>query len=162
MLQTVTGRCILFLFFLICGILDLKDREIDLRIFLVMGLTELLWFFWHLTVPESDVLLSAKDTLTGLLPGAVLLAASFLTRGSIGTGDGLFFLLAGAASGLWPTLSFLSFALLFAAVFSLVLLTRGMLTGRAAGGLRIPFLPFTVPPLIFWFLSSQGTAGGLF
>lgn len=160
MLNTIYGRCILLLFFLVCAFLDLRTKTIDLRILAAMGAAEIIWFFLSLSRPDSSAALLLESSAAGLIPGFLLLAAAFLSRGSIGCGDGLFFLLFGFASGFPAAASVLLGSLLIAAIASLFILTIGFVTGHPSGGKSIPFLPFTLPPFLL-LLSSYSSAGGL-
>ena len=76
--------------------------------------------------------------LYALMPGAVLLALSFLSRQNIGYGDGLLMLLAGPTFGAEKTAAGVLCAFFFSAVCSVILL----ILRRVKKKTRIPFVPF--------------------
>lgn len=82
--------------------------------------------------------LTFPSFLAGLIPGAVLVILSLVFRSSLGTGDGLVVLACGAALGLEREFAALCAALIFCAVFCIVLL----ILKRAQRSDCLPFLPF--------------------
>ena len=87
--------------------------------------------------------------LTGALPGAVLLALSWLGCG-IGAGDGFFFLVSGLLIGLRHNLLFLCGTVLCCGLFGLGYYVWSRIKGNDAGGkTELPLLPFGVIPGIW-------------
>lgn len=77
----------------------------------------------------------------GVAVGLGLLLLSLITGGSIGMGDGLVFCVTGVYLGGSRNIELLFISLLYAAVFSLFLLTRGKGAVKKRKK-EIPFLPF--------------------
>ena len=82
--------------------------------------------------------LTSLSWVPALIPGLFVMAASLLTRGSIGTGDGWILMAGGLACGGMAVAEELMLALLLCAGVSLVLLAAGKATRRT----RLPFAPF--------------------
>lgn len=78
------------------------------------------------------------DLVTGLIPGVVLLMLAYVTKESIGTGDGGMLCVMGLFYGVTEVLAILGMALVLAAVTAIVLLTAH----RAGRKTELPFLPF--------------------
>ena len=98
-----------------------------------------LWFFLNAWGPY----------LAGVLPGAALLALSWLGCG-IGAGDGFFFLVSGLLLGLRHNLLFLCGTVLCCGLFGLGYYVWSRLKGNDAGGkTELPLLPFGVIPGIW-------------
>ena len=77
------------------------------------------------------------ELLCGLLPGVLLLLFAFVTRESIGTGDGLVLCALGMFCGAKTALAVLGMALVLASVLAMVLLVLR----RAGRKTELPFLP---------------------
>src|SRR5690554_5930806 len=88
-------------------------------------------------IPFSTTL-SVLDRLLGITPGIGVLILSKLTSGKIGMGDGLILGVTGIELGFWGNMELFALALLFAALFSIVLL----ILRRADRKKAIPFIPF--------------------
>jgi len=159
MIESEYGRLIFLLFLSVCVFQDIREKSVDLRVFLLMTAAEILWYV------RSAVTGAPTDSVSLLLgagTGAMLYVLSSLSRGAVGTGDALFFLLAGGASGLHSVLLLLSASLFLAGLFSLVLLVAGFVRKKSMRKCRIPFLPFTALPAFFIYFSriiSNGGAG---
>lgn len=76
--------------------------------------------------------------LSGLLPGLFVLLLSYLTKESIGTGDGMLLCAFGLFAGFAETVAVFGMALLLSAVTAMVLLTLR----RAGRKTELPFVPF--------------------
>lgn len=85
-------------------------------------------------VKENSLLSIAGGILTGLF----LLAASKITRGQIGSGDGIVFLITGISLGMERNFLLLLGSLFIAFLYSLILLLIKKTRWKDA----IPFLPF--------------------
>ena len=75
--------------------------------------------------------------VTGVVPGAVVLLISFVTKESIGRGDGLVLCVLGVFCGWRQCLAVFGMALVLAAVLAMVLLVFH----RAGRKTELPFLP---------------------
>ena len=78
------------------------------------------------------------DVFWGLLPGAVLLGVSKLSREALGMGDALLMLVLGIYLGLEAALDVLLLALFLAAVWAGILIV----VGKKGRNYAFPFLPF--------------------
>lgn len=78
------------------------------------------------------------ELLLGSCLGGILLIISLLSKGSLGIGDSLIFVVSGVFLGLCNNLILLLISLGISAVASIIL----MITLKLKGKSRIPFLPF--------------------
>ena len=74
----------------------------------------------------------------GLLLGLLLLGISFMTRGALGRGDGIFLAIIGLNLGFSTVFSIFTGALLLAAILAILL----VIIKRANKNTAFPFLPF--------------------
>ena len=123
-----------FVFLGVLTVFDCRSKHIPLLPCLLFAAEGCLLYIPD-SLPLKGVLLQAG---AALLPGLCLLLLSRLTRGGIGSGDGLTVLVLGLYLRLSALLSVLSFSLLFAAGFAAVML----MTGKMRRMDRFPFLPF--------------------
>ena len=114
---------------LILSIMDLRTRKISLLPVLLLGLFAMGYRFW-----ENE---SLWEVLTGMLPGGVLLLAAWVTKESIGYGDGIVLLVVGVFCGIKKTVAILGISLILAAVMAMLLLVLR----RAGRKTELPFLP---------------------
>ncbi|MFP3155734.1 prepilin peptidase [Lachnospiraceae bacterium ZAX-1] len=112
MVQTGT----LFSLLVICSIEDIKKKKITCMYLLLFGIVGILL---HLIYQNC----TTYSLMGGLMIGLVLMALSKLTKGSIGIGDGLLLAITGIYLGVEDNMELLMTGLLFAAVWSLWLLT---------------------------------------
>ena len=87
---------------------------------------------------EGAESISIADNILGLIPGAVLLVISFVSRGQIGVGDGGLVMMLGASLGIETVIRILTAALLLITVFSGVMLVMRKLKRKST----LPFIPF--------------------
>ena len=87
---------------------------------------------------EGAESISIADNILGLIPGAVLLVISFVSRGQIGIGDGGLVLMLGASLGIESVIRILTAALLLITIFSGVMLVMRKLKRKST----LPFIPF--------------------
>lgn len=117
------------------AVLDAKKRAIDVRLFLLLFLSSLLY----------AVLMKRplREALTGVFPGVVLFALSFLTGGQVGKGDAVFFL---CISGfLTAREGFLLLGLCWMLAFF-----GALWTFLFSGKRSIPFLSFVPGAVLLW------------
>ena len=137
---------ILFLGFLIIAAWqDARKKEIDAWIYVVFG--SLIWFGKLC----FDGPVSLGPEMVNAVPGILLVLFSKWSDGAVGEGDGWFFVVAGIALGFKRNV-----ALFFVSLFLCVLWCAGLLMwGRAKNIFvrkrTVPFLPFTVPAVL-WML----------
>ena len=114
---------------LILSIMDLRTRKISLLPVLLLSLFAMGYRFW-----ENE---SLWEVLTGMLPGGVLLLAAWVTKESIGYGDGIVLLVVGVFCGIKKTVAILGISLIMAALMAMLLLVLR----RAGRKTELPFLP---------------------
>lgn len=110
---------------------DMKERKICVQwllYFIFAGIACNL-FFSYKTVAELCM---------GIVPGILLLLCSFISRGSIGEGDGLLLLAVGIYLGMKGTIQVLLFASVLSAISALFL----CIFKKKGRNDRIPFVPF--------------------
>lgn len=117
------------LFLLIQSLHDCRSRTISLRLTAVVAAAGLLFLIIRQPV--------ASEVLLRLLPGFVLLSAGLLSRGGIGTGDGLVLLTAGLCLPSDAAIAGTGLALFLSALLGAVLLIR-----RRSRNTAFPFVPF--------------------
>lgn len=110
---------------------DIRQKQITVTITLFSGILGVLL---HLFFQNKSI----YEMLAGMLPGIFILGVSFLTRGGIGVGDGMVFMLTGLYLGLAENLLLMLFSFLLAAAAGLFLLAAQR-EGRKE---RLPFVPF--------------------
>lgn len=91
-----------------------------------------------------------RELLAGLIPGALLLGAAWLTKEAMGYGDGLVELALGAVLGWRAAVQVLMGAFLLAAVFCAAALALRRV-GRKS---ELPFLPFFLAAYLLLLLSG--------
>lgn len=110
---------------------DIRKRHISVPLLILFGLIGTGLQIWR-----GDS--SAVDVLLGVTVGGVLVLLGFLTRESIGLGDGYLFVVTGIFLGGAANVELLFISLLYAALFSLgVLIFR-----KGKRNQEIPFIPF--------------------
>ena len=130
----MAGYIIVFIYLGIMSVYDIKKREIHLPFTAVAAL--MLSSRQIYLVCRGEVLL--QSAFLGVVIGIVLVAISLLTRGEIGVGDGILFMICGLLFGLYENLVLLFLSLVFTAMVSGALI----LTRRAGRKDTLPFAPF--------------------
>ncbi|MCI9174076.1 MAG: hypothetical protein HFH49_03885 [Lachnospiraceae bacterium] len=123
--------------FMVLGLLglctweDVKRKELTLMYILLFGACGVCL---HLFYPECSI----YSMLLGMLLGAAMMLISWMSRGRTGMGDGILLVVTGVYLGGIGNLRLLLTGLIFAAVWSLMLLIFGKKTGKE----KIAFVPF--------------------
>ncbi len=123
---------------------DLVERVVPLwMIFACASISSILT-----VVNISDGIVSPEESVMSLVPGLLLLAVAFFSKGGIGYGDGLIALACGPAFGWLRITEGLCLAFLLSALFSLLLI----LLRRAGRNTSFPFVPFLTSAMgvILW------------
>ena len=110
---------------------DIKNRTVPVPGIVIFSAAAFLSF-----VPGSG--LTLLQAAGGALTGLVFLVISFLTKGEIGSGDGLVIALTGIYLGFWKNAELLVCALFMCAIYSLVL----VVVSRKSKRYEVPFVPF--------------------
>lgn len=117
------------------ALLDIRQKEIFPLLTLTGAAAGAVYTLLH----GSDL---SFTLLLALIPGLLLIAGSFFTKGQIGAGDGLVLLLIGAWTDPWTVWEILFFAILMAAVFAVI---WWILHRRND---EIPFVPFLAGAMV--------------
>jgi len=111
------------------SVYDLRWKKVNVSAVALFGIAVIAYRIYGKTaIPEL---------LAGLIPGIGLLLISFVTKESIGTGDGLVLCVIGMFCGMKQTAAVLGMALILSAVLAMVLLV----CKRAGKKTELPFLP---------------------
>lgn len=125
---------ILFIYFFVASVYDMKDREIPL--FISVAAACLLFAIRLYFVCRGQM--PVQTAFLGVGIGIVLLIISVLAKGEIGAGDGILFIVSGLVCGFYENGVLLFVSLVFTAIAGgvLILVKR---VGRKYG---LPFAPF--------------------
>lgn len=169
---TVFGNGIFGLFLLVAAWQDFRMKAVERRVYLGFGMAAVVWnlavIVGVLAAPESGTepwVRFFADGLAGLeagdgwggagtllraraesmLPGAGLLVLSRVSRGSIGAGDGWFFLVSGLLLDASWNLALLCYAVMLCGLHCLGFLVYGRFRKQGNPGRQtVAFLPFVV------------------
>lgn len=131
---------LLLCYLIICCYTDLKTHTISLcvsAVFLIIGIIISILFC---KTSFSSVIIST-------LPGIFLLFTAIIFPASLGTGDGLIFIICGIYSGINFTMQVLLLCLLISCFFSLLLIIK-----KHSLKYQFPLAPFILVSCIFCFL----------
>lgn len=131
---------IFFTYLILCSATDIKTRKINLKISLIYLLSGMVFYFLFM---KSGIFILISNLLTGIF----LTAVSALTRGAIGYGDGLIFIIMSFYFPFFCTLPILFLSLAAASVFSLVLILK-----KYSRKYSFPFAPFILIGYIIFLL----------
>lgn len=147
-------RWIFGMFLAVAAGQDLKKKQVDIWVYIVFGMLA------FLITAERKLGGTAEfcwnDHIGGISLGLLILGIGIISRGKIGLGDGLFFVVSSLILKLPETMLLLCYGLLFCGLYSLgYLVWMRFQTSeiQAIRGQIVPFLPFLVPPGI-WILTA--------
>ena len=109
---------------------DIRKREINGYIGLLAIMATLIFRVTYLK--EMDFVI-----LMDIIPGAVFLLFSFLSKEKIGYGDGIMLVFVGCVMGFWKTILALMISLAVTAILAMIILMKQKGRNR-----EIPFIPF--------------------
>lgn len=98
---------------------------------------------------------SWADVLCSCSVGLILLILSYGTRGAIGEGDGLFFVVSGLFFTWRENIQLLMWGMMFCFIWSLPLAVKSAWNHGEGRKRTLPFLPFLLPAAI-WMLMTAG------
>lgn len=123
--------CVLLGTLVVHSIEDIREKKITVNITLFSGIIGVLL---HLLFQNQSI----YEMLAGTLPGCAILLLACLTKGKIGTGDGIVFMLTGLYLGFGKNMMLMSISFLLAGVYGLFLLIQ-----REEGeDQNMPLMPF--------------------
>ncbi len=127
-------KIVLIVLLLVASVVDFRIKEIHIAVIIGCGLLSLVYSIAAVYLGECTVF----DTLLALIPGAIMLLVSRLSRQRLGYGDGLMALAVAPVFGLEGVMFALFIAFSASGMLSIILL----ILRKAGRNTRIPFLPF--------------------
>lgn len=143
------GTALMCIFLLVTAGQDLRRKSVEVRVYLVFGAAAVVWngmyvFGMRGTAGEGGILgdlLIRRMTSCGV--GILLLIIGKASQGSIGAGDGCFFLVSGLLMDPWQNFWLLAVGVFLCGGYSLWLFVRARFrNGQNIGKATLPFLPF--------------------
>ena len=115
----------------VCAVTDIKIKELSLKLFALLGIVSL-----------AGCILGQNEeipmTVTGVIPGILLIVLAKITEQSIGYGDGIILAELGLFTGVGKCMLILAVALAIAGIFSLGI----VVFKKVDKNYKIPFIPF--------------------
>lgn len=130
----MTGYMILFAYLFLMMVYDIRKREIHLPLSGAAALILSVRQIYLVCLGEVAV----QHAFWGITVGIFIVVLSVLTRGGIGIGDGIIFMICGLLFGLYENSILLFLSLVFSAVASGVLI----ITKHVGRKYTLPFAPF--------------------
>lgn len=141
------------IFLLVSAGCDLRKKRVPVWIYVVAGIVAVVWATVSTLVFRQTY--QAAEHFAGVGVGAVLLLISVISGGSIGAGDGCFFIVAGLYLKFWEVLMILCYSTLLCGLYGLgYYVWKFIHGGVCAGKETIPFLPFVAAPSV-WMVISE-------
>ena len=119
---------------------DIKTKMIPVTAVMIAAASVLLYRFY--------IGVGIRELVIGLIPGALLLVLAFVTRESIGTGDGMMLCIVGLFCGWRQSLAIFGMALVLSALLSIILLV----CRKAGRKTELPFLPSLLGGYLLYYL----------
>lgn len=132
--EKMTGYIILFIYLFIMAIYDVKKREIHLPFSAVAALVLIARQLYFIAGGKVTV----AGAFLGVCVGIVLIMVSIVTRGGIGIGDGILFMVCGLFFGFYENSVLLFLSLILTAFVSGVLI----IVRQVGRKYTLPFAPF--------------------
>lgn len=127
---------------------DMRKKQVDINVFIVFGLMAAAAAVFRIWEKRNGAGEQVVVYMTGILPGLVLLCLGKVSRGSIGAGDGCYFLISGLLLGFWKNLALLFYGTLCCGLFCLGYFVWGSLKQTDCMRKKtVPFLPFAAIPV---------------
>lgn len=131
--------------FLIGTFFDIKFKALPKWFLTVAFLCSLILYAFVKPVPLWEM-------VGGIIIGGVMLVISYITKGALGFGDGLFLIIAAIHLGVEKVIAILTFGLFLSAIFSVILLILRKVSRKTA----LPFVPFMALGYLFTFVEAGG------
>lgn len=136
---------------------DLRKKQVDVNLYWIFGVMAGAVLIFRMWENQTMMWEKAAEGFSGLFPGLVMLGLGKASRGSIGAGDGCYFLISGLLLGFWKNLAVLFYGTLCCGLFCLVYFVWGIF--RKKENMRkqtVPFLPFAAAP-VFWIMIGEAS-----
>lgn len=124
---------------------------------IVLGINHVMVFGLNLKKAAVELIM----LLLSLFPGLFLLFTERQTHGSIGSGDGIFFLITGCYLGLRRTFNLLMGAVFVSSIAGVIWMIILLLSGKRSAlwenmrRKKLPFLPCLIPVWMWMFISEN-------
>ena len=125
MVDHTAGKVVLAAFAIICALQDIRSMSIRIEV-VIAGFIAIAF---GAMLGQGAVL---RDIMLGMIPGLMMLLVSHMS-GQIGAGDGLYFIVVGAALGLKDVTALLAMTMFANALISALILIKSMIVLKAAG-----------------------------
>lgn len=144
----------LYLFFLLVSAgCDLRKKRVPVWIYVVAAIVAIIWATASVLVFQQNY--QVAEHLASVGVGALLLLISVISRGSIGAGDGCFFIIAGLFLKFWEVMMVLCYSTLLCGLYGLgYYVWKFIHGGGCVGKETIPFLPFVIVPSVWMGISE--------
>lgn len=126
-------------YLMINTVTDIKEKKIYLWISIVYMISTFLFYAW--IMPEEWI-----RAFAGVLPGALLLGLSKLSKGELGIGDGIVIAILGIMVGIKGILMITMYAVLLCSLACLGL----KIIKKVQWKTSIPMIPFLMAGFCFW------------
>jgi hypothetical protein len=137
------------LFFLTAAVCDLYKKSVPVLLFILALLTGIPCFFYACLHAGTFVTITFLfKALLRFLPGCLLLGLSFLTKGALGIGDGLFLVLSALFLSFREILILLLIGIFVSAIVSILMILPAHFRKKSLQHKTIPFIPCMLPALI--------------
>lgn len=123
----------LLVFLIISAGIDIKRKEVSIVLTGIFAAAAVIWNLIHQEIPIII-------WVCGIIPGFLLLAASWATRGAVGSGDGFVIGICGLFLGIWTNMELLLISLFLSALYSMVLIV----VKKVKRNHTIAFVPFVL------------------
>lgn len=135
------GKIIIIIFMALCAFEDYKHKSVDLKIFIIMGFIEFIYYIYMLVL---GINIMWNEILAGAAIGIAIYLTALFSK-SIGEGDGLFFIISGAALGLNKNVSLFIISSILISCAGLCIAVKNFINNKNSAKKEIALLVFTFP-----------------
>ncbi len=135
------GKIIIIIFMALCAFEDYKHKSVDLKIFIIMGFIEFIYYIYMLVL---GINIMWNEILAGAAIGIAIYLIALFSK-SIGEGDGLFFIISGAALGLNKNVSLFIISSILISCAGLYIAVKNFINNKNSAKKEIALLVFTFP-----------------
>ena len=138
----IAGKIFIGLFMAACAICDYKTKRVDIRILGVAACMEAFAYVWMIF---EGVEIDFMCMGIGFAVGVFVLIVAGITKGQIGAGDAIFFMLTGIAMGGYRNILLLCAGMLMSVIYGLTFHIICFIKGRNTKGYEFALLPILAP-----------------
>lgn len=131
---------VLLALLVICSITDIKSRNISIKICVLFGVLSVGIRIISELMSGGIDLIKTAGILCGTLPGLIIALISIITKGGIGRGDAVVFIVIGLLMGIRKSVGLFVMALLCVEIICVPLLC----IKRVGMKNKVPFMPFVL------------------